>query len=151
MSNDLNQWQGIGRLGKDPETRFTPSGDAVTNFSIACGESWKDKTSGEKVEKTEWVNCTAFGKLAEIAGQYLKKGKQCFVQGKLKTRKWTDKEGVERYSTGVEIDRLQLLGGRDEGAAPAPAPRAQQRPAQAPAPKQSTGTGFDDMDDDIAF
>lgn len=151
MSNDLNQWQGIGRLGKDPETRFTPSGDAVTNFSIACGEEWKDKTSGEKVEKTEWVRCVAFGKLAEIAGKYLKKGKQCYVSGKLTTRKWVDKEGVERYSTEVVIDRMQLLGGRDEGEAPAPAPRAQQRPAQAPAPKTNTGTGFDEMDSEIPF
>ena len=106
MSNDLNQWQGIGRLGKDPESRFSSGGGAITSFSIACG--WK---SGEK-EGTEWVNVTAFGKLAEICGEYLKKGKQVFVQGRLTTDKY-EKDGVTRYSTKVIADRMQMLGGND--------------------------------------
>lgn len=109
MSNDLNQWQGIGRLGKDPETRYGSNGDAIVNFSVACG--WKSKTK----EGTEWVNVTAFGKLAEICGEYLTKGKQVFIQGRLTTDKYTDKQGVERYSTKVIADRMQMLGSNDGG------------------------------------
>lgn len=108
MSNDLNLCQFIGRLGKDPETRFMPSGDAVTNFSLAVG--WK----GKEKEGTEWVRCSTYGKLAEIAGKYLEKGKQCYVSGRMTTRKWTDKDGVERYSTEINVDRLQFLGSRGE-------------------------------------
>lgn len=109
MANDLNQCQFIGRLGKDPETRYAASGDAITSFSIAVGWKSKDK------EGTEWVNCTAFGKLGEICGQYLKKGSQVFVQGRFKTDKYTDKDGVERYSTKISLDNMQMLGGRSEG------------------------------------
>ena len=112
--SDLNLCQFIGRLGRDPETRYMPNGDAACNFSIATSETWKDKNSGEKQERTEWVRCTAFGKLGEIAGQYLKKGKQCYVAGKMVTRKWTDKDGVEKYSTEIKVDQLQLLGGADD-------------------------------------
>jgi len=107
MSQDLNLCQFIGRLGKDPETRYSPSGEAVTNFSIAVGWKGKDK------EGTEWVRCSTFGKLAEIAGEYLKKGKQCYVAGRMNTRKWTDKDGADRYSTEINVDRLQLLGGAE--------------------------------------
>jgi single-strand DNA-binding protein len=151
----LNQAQIIGHLGKDPEVRYLPSGEAVANFSIATTEKWKDKNTGEVKEDTEWHRITMFSRLAEIAGEYLHKGSQVFVQGKIKTRKYTDKDGVERYSTEIRADVLKMLGGRQqEGerqesrptARPAPRPTAQQRPAPAAA-----GSGFDDMDDDIPF
>lgn len=132
MSNDLNQWQGIGRLGKDPETRHTASGTTIASFSIACG--WK---SGEK-EGKEWVNVTAFGKLAEICGEYLKKGKQVFIQGRLTTDKY-EKDGVTRYSTKVIADRMQMLGSSD-GA------RNESRPAQRPAQQAPADDGFEDSE-----
>lgn len=136
--SDLNLCQFIGRLGRDPETRYMSNGDAVCNFSIASSETWKDKNSGQKQERTEWVRCTVFGKLAEIAGQYLKKGKQCYVAGKMVTRKWTDKDGVEKYTTEIKVDQVQLLGsGVDKP----------QQEAKAPA----SGGGFDDMDNDCPF
>ncbi len=150
----LNQAQIIGRLGKDPEVRFLPSGEAVANFSLATSERWKDKTTGEPKESTEWHRITMFGRLAEVAGEYLKKGALVFVQGKLVTRKYTDGQGIERYSTEVRADTMKMLGGRDDqagGQAPA------ERPARAPAaaPRQAAapagGSGFDDMDDDIPF
>lgn len=140
MSNDLNLCQFIGRLGKDPESRSMPSGQAVTNFRIACGSSWKDKDTGEKKEQTEWVSIVAFGKLAEICGQYLKKGSQVYCQGRLKTRKWQDKEGKDRYTTEVVLDQMQMLGGKSSGTTQAPA----STPAAAPAEK-----AFED--DDIPF
>ena len=127
MSNDLNLCQFIGRLGKDPELRYMPSGDPVANFSIAVGSQWKDKSSGEKKESTEWVRIAAFGKLAEIIGEYCTKGKQVYVAGRMQTRKWEDKDGVTKYSTEVIADRLQLLGSKSDGE------RAQQREAQKPA------------------
>jgi single-strand DNA-binding protein len=108
MANDLNQCNFIGRLGKDPETRYQPSGDAVSNFSIAVGWKSKDK------EGAEWVNITAFGKLGEICDKYLKKGSQVFISGRFKTDKYTDKEGVERYSTKIIADTMQMLGGKPE-------------------------------------
>ncbi len=149
----------IGNLGRDPETRYMPDGGAITNISVATTEQWKDK-NGEKQEKTEWHRVAFFGKLAEIAGEYLKKGSQVYVEGRLQTRKWQDKDGQDKYTTEIIAEEMQMLGGRegmgsapsgDEGEAPrraAPAPR----PAptrQAAAPKSSTG--FDDMDDDIPF
>ena len=150
MSNDLNNCTFIGRLGKDPETRFMPNGDAVTNFTLAVGWKGKDK------EGTEWVRCNTFGKLAEICGEYLSKGKQCFVSGRMSTREW-EKDGVKRYTTEINVDRMQLLGSRDDSGerqAPAqrerPAASAQARPSSRPAPAK-TSTGFDDMDDDIPF
>ena len=103
----------IGNLGKDPETRFLPNGDAVCNFSIACTESWKDKSSGEKKEKTEWIRCVLFGKVGEIAGEYLKKGSSVYLEGRIQTREWIDKESVKRYSTEVICDRMQMLGKPD--------------------------------------
>lgn len=144
MSNDLNNCTFIGRLGKDPETRFLPNGDAVTNFTLAVGWKGKDK------EGTEWVRCNTFGKLAEICGEYLSKGKQCFVSGRMSTREW-EKDGVKRYTTEINVDRMQLLGSRDDGGERAPG--AQQRQASAPARKAApaTSTGFDDMDDSIPF
>jgi single-strand DNA-binding protein len=104
----------LGNLGRDPETRYTTGGDAVTNLRIATSEQWKDK-SGEKQEKTEWHTVVLFGRQAEIAGEYLKKGRSVYIEGRLQTRKWTDKEGVEKYSTEVVADRMQLIGGRSEG------------------------------------
>lgn len=102
----------IGHLGQDPELRYLASGDAVANFSMATSESWKDK-AGEKQEQTEWHRISAFGKTAEIVGKFLKKGSQVYVEGKLQTKKWTDKEGVERYTTEIRCDRMQMLGARE--------------------------------------
>jgi single-strand DNA-binding protein len=106
----------IGHLGQDPETKYLSNGDAITNFSVAVGEQWIDKASGQKKEHTEWFRCNAFKKLAEVAGKYLKKGEPVFIQGRLKTRKWQDKEGQDRYSTELQVERIQLLGKRGEGA-----------------------------------
>lgn len=139
MANDLNNCSFIGRLGKDTETRFMPNGEAVASFSIAVGSTWKDK-SGNKQESTEWVNVTAFGKLGEICGEYLKKGSQVFISGRMKTDKYDDKEGVTRYSTKIIADRMQMLGSKDSDAGQSqPKPRTQQ-------PQQSGGvsSGFDD-------
>ncbi|MGZ5081557.1 MAG: single-stranded DNA-binding protein, partial [Usitatibacter sp.] len=144
----------IGNLGRDPETRYMPDGGAVTNISIATTETWKDK-AGEKQEKTEWHRVAFFGKLAEIAGEYLKKGSQVYVEGRLQTRKWQDKEGVDKYTTEIVADRMQMLGSRAGGsdtmsrgeprAAAAAAPAAGGKPAA----KKGGGASFDDMDDDI--
>lgn len=148
----------IGNLGKDPEVRYAPSGSAMCNVTLATSRQWKDKTSGEKQEETEWHRVVFYDRLAEIAGEFLKKGRPVYVEGRLKTRKWTDKEGVEKYTTEIVADQMQLLGGREgqggddagggQRSAPAPRPAAS-RPAAAVAPKSSTG--FDDMDDDIPF
>lgn len=147
----LNNAQIIGHLGRDPEVRYLPSGEAVANFSIATTEKWKDKNTGEQREETEWHRISVFGRLAEIVGEYLKKGSLVFVQGKLKTRKYTDGQGVERYSTEIRAEAMKMLGGRDssqgERSAPAQRQAAPQR-QQAPA---AAGSGFDDMDDDIPF
>lgn len=105
----------IGHLGKDPEVRYLPNGDAVANITVATTESWKDKTSGEKKEETEWHRISMFGKTAEVAGEYLKKGAQVYIEGKIQTKKWTDKEGQERYTTEIRADRMQMLGSREKG------------------------------------
>lgn len=116
----LNEVKLIGHVGKDPESRFLPNGNAVVNLTIATSEQWLDKTSGEKKEKTEWHRVTAFGKLAEIIGQYCTKGKLVFIEGKLTTRKWLDKSGADRYTTEINADTMLLLGGREpDGAAKA--------------------------------
>lgn len=145
----------VGNLGRDPEIRTFPSGDQVANVTIATTDKWKDKQSGEMKEATEWHRVVFNGRLAEIAGQYLRKGSQVYVEGSLRTRKWTDQAGVEKYSTEIRADSLQMLGSRQDAAhAPAPAARPApppQRQAQAPAPRGSTVSGFDDMDDDIPF
>lgn len=144
----VNKWIGIGRAGKDCELRYMPSGDAMASVSIACEDSYKDKSTGEKKSITEWVNLTFFGKLGEIAGEYIKKGTLIYVEGKLKTRKSTDKEGIERYMTGVKVDVMQLLSSKQGGAQnsePSDARRATGKPAshqqRKPAPD------FSDMDD----
>jgi single-strand DNA-binding protein len=152
----------LGNLGRDPETRYTTGGDAVTNLSIATSEQWKDK-SGEKQERTEWHRVVLFGRQAEIAGEYLKKGRSVYIEGRLQTRKYTDKDGVEKYSTEVVGDRMQLIGGTREGsggdvefnASGAGAP-ARRETAGASAPAGSKGGGaakknVDDFDDDIPF
>jgi single-strand DNA-binding protein len=151
----------IGNLGRDPEVRYAPSGAAICNVTIATSRQWKDKTSGERQEETEWHRVVFYDRLAEIAGEYLKKGRPVYVEGRLKTRKWTDKDGVEKYTTEIVAAEMQLLGGReggggaggDEMGAPAPAPRSAPAP-RAPAaskPAAKSSTGFDDMDDDIPF
>jgi single-strand DNA-binding protein len=155
----------VGNLGRDPETRYMPNGDAVTNIAVATTESWKDKNSGEKKELTEWHRITFYRKLAEIAGQYLKKGSQIYVEGRLQTRKWTDKDGVERYTTEIIADTMQMLGSRQGmGGGGGGAPMDDDY-SSAPAPRQSAGGGgggasrgaskpapnFSDMDDDIPF
>ena len=139
----------LGNLGRDPETRYTTGGDAVTNLSIATSEQWKDK-SGEKQERTEWHRVVLFGRQAEVAGEYLKKGRSVYIEGRLQTRKYTDKDGVEKYSTEIVGDRMQLLGGRSGGAE-----SMSREPAAAivgsgkAAPKKAGA--FDEMDDDIPF
>jgi len=145
----------IGNLGADPEVRYLPSGDAVTNIRIATTDVWKDK-SGEKQEHTEWHRIAFFGKLAEIAGEYLKKGSPVYVEGRIRTRKWQDKEGQDKYSTEIVADRMQLLGGRGGGADAAPRePResktAAGKPETAKPAAKKSGASFDDMDDDIPF
>lgn len=143
----VNKWIGIGNLGRDPEVRYLPNGEAVANISVACTEKWKDKNTGEQKEQTEWVKVSFFGKLAEIAGQYLKKGSQVYIEGALRTRKYTDKDGVEKYATEIRADTMKMLGGKPEGSAPL-APRPERAAAPAPARQSS---GFDDMDSDIPF
>lgn len=141
----------VGNLGKDPETRYAPSGDAICNITVATTESWKDKASGEKREATEWHRVVFFGKLAEIAGQYLKKGSQVYLEGKLKTRKWQDKDGVERYTTEISADVMKMLGGKGEGQQ-TDAPRQSAQAPSAPAPKKpASGGGVGDFDDDVPF
>ena len=157
----------MGNLGRDPEVRYLPSGDPVANITIATSSRYKSKT-GEMVEETEWHRVTFYDRLAEIASQYLKKGRPVYVEGRIKTRKYTDKDGVEKYATDIIASEMQLLGGRegmgepsqggdDDGGynrqAPAARPAAapnRQAPA-APAPASRPGSGFDDMDDDIPF
>ncbi len=157
----------VGNLGKDPEMRSFPNGDQVANVSIATTDRWKDKTSGEMKEATEWHRINFNGRLAEIVGQYLRKGSQVYVEGSLRTRKWTDKEGVEKFTTEIRADQMQMLGSRqgmgdsssDEGGYEAPrraAAPAAPRAAPAAAPRQApaaskAASGFDDMDDDIPF
>jgi single-strand DNA-binding protein len=135
----------VGNLGRDPEVRTFPSGDRVANVTIATTDKWKDKTTGEMKEATEWHRVNFFGRLAEIAGDYLRKGSQVYVEGSLRTRKYTDKDGVERQVTELRADSLQMLGGRAEGERPAKAP------APAPAASKPSGGGFDDIDDDIPW
>jgi single-strand DNA-binding protein len=151
----------IGNLGRDPETRYTTGGDAVTNLRLATTETWKDK-SGEKQEKTEWHTVVLFGRQAEIAGEYLKKGRSVYIEGRLQTRKYTDKEGVEKYSTEVVGDRMQLLGSREGGGAgggdaefsSAPSGAGARPGGGGNAPKPAAGakkSNTDDFDDDIPF
>ncbi len=151
----------IGNLGRDPEIRYMPSGDALATLSVATTDSWKDK-SGEKQERTEWHRVSMFGRLAEIAGEYLKKGSQVYIEGRIQTRKYTDKDGVEKYSTEIVANEMKMLGGRSGAGMSGgtadmdSAPRAAGRPAasgggsSAPA-RAPAGGAFDDLEDDIPF
>jgi len=144
----------IGNLGKDPETRYLPSGDAVTNITLATTESWKDKKSGDKQEHTEWHRVSFFGRQAEVAGEYLKKGSPVYIEGRIRTRKWQDKEGQDRYTTEIVADRMQLLGSKGGGSGGGEGGGAREPAAAAggsKAPAKKSGGSFDDMDDDIPF
>ena len=148
----------VGNLGKDPEVRYAPSGDAICTITLATSETWKDKQSGERKEATEWHRVAFFGKLAEIAGQYLKKGSSVYIEGMLKTRKWQDKDGSDRYTTEIKADEMKMLGSRGDGAGQGggqtqPAQQRQQpaaQPRQA-APAQPAPPPGSDYDDDIPF
>lgn len=135
----------IGNLGKDPETRYMQNGDAVTNITIATTDTWKDK-NGEKQEKTEWHQITFYRKLAEIAGEYLKKGRPVYIEGRLETRKWTDKNGIERYTTGIIAMDMKTLGSK-----PGSDSVQDQTAANSSSGDSKGASGFDDMDDDIPF
>ena len=160
----------IGNLGRDPEVRYAPSGAAICNVTIATSRQWKNKDSGERQEETEWHRVVFYDRLAEIAGEYLKKGKSVYVEGRLKTRKWTDKDGVEKYTTEIVAQEMTMLGGREGGSGGGTGggyggddsgmgesrdsrPARSAPPARTPAPKPAakSSTGFDDMDDDIPF
>ncbi|MCH6549395.1 MAG: single-stranded DNA-binding protein [Gammaproteobacteria bacterium] len=143
MARGVNKVIIIGNLGQDPETRYMPSGSAVTNLRVATNESWKDKQTGEQKDRTEWHRVAMFGRLAEIAAEYLRKGSQVYIEGKLRTRKWQDKDGNDRYTTEIVADEMQMLGGRSGGGAPA---MSDSPPASAAV--QPSG---DDFDDDIPF
>ncbi len=159
----------VGNLGRDPEVRYMPNGEAVCNFSIATTDSWKDK-SGAKQERTEWHNIVMYRKLAEIAGEYLKKGRPVYVEGRLQTRKWQTKEGQDRYTTEIIADQMQMLGSRDGAGsnasydggmdqggmddynqAPPSQGQARSAPAQSAPKPAAAGSGFDDFEDDIPF
>lgn len=150
----------IGTLGQDPEVKYLPSGGAVTNISVATSETWKDKNTGQKQEKTEWHRVVFFNKVAEIAGEYLKKGSQVYLEGSLRTRKWQAQDGTDRYSTEIVCDQMQMLGGRSEGGQPQATGKNEgagvaglvHRPdtnTHQQAPQQPAG--FDDFSDDIPF
>lgn len=143
----------IGNLGKDPEVRYAPSGMAVCNITVATSRKWKDKTSGEMQEETEWHRISLFDRMAENAGEYLSKGKPVYIEGRLKTRKY-QKEGVDHYVTEIMADHMQFLGSRDEGGGQreaAPPARREAPPARRAPPPARSGSGFDDMMDDIPF
>lgn len=145
MARGINKVILVGNLGADPETRYMPSGGAVTNLRIATTEVWKDKNSGDQQERTEWHNVAMFGRLAEISAEYLRKGSQVYIEGRLRTRKWQDKEGHDRWTTEVIANEMQMLGGRGDSSAPA-------RGAEAAAPAAAAGGGpMSEFDDDIPF
>lgn len=178
MARGVNKVIAIGNLGQDPDIRFLPSGNPVANFSIAVSESWTDKNSGQKQERTEWIKCVAFNKLAEIIQQYVHKGSKVYIEGKLQTRKWQAQDGTDRYSTEVVINDMQMLdsknGGQQQGQQggyPPPQPTQQQSAGQKPpqqyqprqqnqyaqhsggtaAPQHGAPQGFDDFNDEIPF
>lgn len=155
MAKGINKCILVGNLGNDPETKYMPSGGAVTNISIATQGSWKDKTTGERVERTEWHKVVFFNRLAEIAGEYLRKGSQVYIEGALRTRKWQDQEGQDRYTTEIVASELQMLGSKgDSQSQGQQQSRPQQDRKQVP-PKvkqeQEAPRNFDDFDDDTPF
>ncbi len=143
MARGVNKVILIGNLGADPDTRYMPSGSAVTNIRIATSESWKDRQSGEQQERTEWHNVAFFDRLAEVAAEYLRKGSQVYVEGRLRTRKWQDRQGNDRYTTEIVANEMQMLGGRSGAGAPAPAPKSPEA--------VSEPAGAEAFDDDIPF
>lgn len=173
MSRGINKAIILGNLGNDPEVRYLPNGDAVANITVATSESWTDKQSGEKKEQTEWHKVTFYGRLAEVVGEYLRKGSKVYVEGKLQTRKWTDQQGVERYTTEIKASDMQMLdaqpqGGKQPSQQQAQQPQAQQQPQrqrQAPPagyqgqmpqqrqqrPQQQAQPQYQDFDDEINF
>lgn len=166
MARGVNKVILVGNLGQDPEVRYTANGAAVANITIATSEQWTDKQSGQKQEKTEWHRVVLFGRLGEIAGEYLRKGSQVYLEGKLQTRKWQDQNGQDRYTTEIVANEMQMLGGRSGagagggaadynnqdvgGGRPAAAPYGGGKAAPAPTPPAG-GSNFDDFDDDIPF
>jgi single-strand DNA-binding protein len=147
MSRGVNKVILIGNIGQDPEVKYTPAGTAITNISVATSETWKDKQTGEAQERTEWHRVVFFNRLAEIAGEYLRKGSKVYVEGALRTRKWQDAQGVERFTTEIVGNEMQMLdGSKQEGAAPRPAAQ----PRSAP-PAQQSAPDFDGFDDDIPW
>ncbi len=165
MARGINKVILVGNLGNDPETRYMPSGGAVTNISVATSETWKDKQTGQPQERTEWHRVVFFNRLAEIAGEYLRKGSKVYVEGSLRTRKWQDQSGNDKYTTEIVASEMQMLDSRDGaqqggghpddvGYGAAPAPSQAQAPAAAPAPQQgqpAPAQDFNDFDDDIPF
>ena len=151
MARGINKVIIVGNLGGDPETRYMPSGSAVTNLTVATNESWKDKQTGEQKDRTEWHKVAMFNRLAEIAAEYLRKGSQVYIEGKLRTRKWQDKNGQDRWTTEIIADEMQMLGGRGGaggGSAPMSSQPSSQDSGSSSAPPQP---GPDDFDDDIPF
>lgn len=152
MARGVNKVILIGNVGGDPETRFMPNGNAVTNITLATTDSWKDKQTGQQQERTEWHRVVLFGKVAEIAGEYLRKGSQCYIEGRLQTREW-EKDGVKRYTTEVVVDMggtMQLLGGKAEGGDRPQRPQQQNQPRPQSQPQQPA-PDYDSFDDDIPF
>jgi len=148
MARGINKVILVGNLGQDPDTRYMPSGSAVTNLRIATSEQWKDKQTGEQKERTEWHNVAMFGRLAEIAAEYLRKGSQVYIEGKLRTRKWQDKQGNDRWTTEVIADEMQMMGGRGGGGGSAPMSSQDSGPSGGNYPDSGGGEEFDD---DIPF
>jgi len=161
MARGINKVILIGNLGKDPEVRYMPSGGAVANLTVATSESWKDKKTGENQDKTEWHRVVMFNRLGEIAGEYLKKGSKVYIEGKLQTRKWQNKDGQDQYTTEIVANEMQMLdsrggaGGSDFGGGSQGQGGGYQQKPQSSAPQQSApqqnNSGFDDFDDDIPF
>ena len=157
MARGVNKVILIGNLGADPDTRYMPSGSAVTNCRIATTEAWKDRETGDQQERTEWHNIVFFGRLAEIAGEYLRKGSQVYIEGRLRTRKWQDREGNDRWTTEINTDQMQMLGGRSGSGAPSAAPSSRsEAPAPAAAPAAAPAVApaaaqAEEFEDDIPF
>ncbi|CDZ78056.1 Helix-destabilizing protein [Legionella massiliensis] len=157
MARGINKVILVGNVGGDPEVRYLPNGNAVTTLSVATSESWKDKQTGEKQDRTEWHRVVCFNRLGEIAGEYLRKGSKLYVEGSLRTRKWQDQQGQDRYTTEIIASDIQMLDSKGTGGAPsyddmAPPPHAQQQQsARKPQPAQSAQDAFDELDDDIPF
>jgi single-strand DNA-binding protein len=157
MARGINKVILVGNLGADPDTRYMPSGKAVTNIRVATSESWKDKQTGDMQERTEWHSIVMYDKLGEIAAEYLRKGSQVYIEGKIRTRKWQDKEGKDRYTTEIIADQMQMLGGRGGGGGASSEPREPRGGASRQAPAQDRPTapvdeaGSGEFDDDIPF